>query len=129
FQRQGGVEYRDETENCVTRRPVRGGADAASPDFFTGKPQVAGLGRVFLFRNYRADLAKWQTADPLGYPDGWNQLAYCGNSSTTSVDIKRMSIFDNYFDAEQGVFIFNRWLDGMSNWHGEERGLLFLSRV
>ena len=30
-------------------------------------------------RNYRAGLAKWQTADPMGYPDGWNQLAYCGN--------------------------------------------------
>ena len=48
-----------------------------SSPFFTGKPQVEGLGRVFLYRNYRSDLAKWQTADPLGYPDGWNQLAYC----------------------------------------------------
>ncbi|MGN0847461.1 MAG: hypothetical protein ACI4RA_08780 [Kiritimatiellia bacterium] len=62
------------------------GSSAASSDFFTGKPQVAGLGRVFLFRNYRADLAKWQTADPLGYPDGWNQLAYCGNGVTGVVD-------------------------------------------
>ena len=44
--------------------------------FFTGKPHVEGLGYAFLYRNYRADLAKWQTADPLGYPDGWNQLAY-----------------------------------------------------
>ena len=40
--------------------------------FFTGKPQVEGLGYAFLFRNYRATLAKWQTADPIGYPDGWN---------------------------------------------------------
>ena len=48
--------------------------------FFTGKPLVPGLGRAFLFRNYRPDLAKWATADPLGYPDGWNQLAYCGSS-------------------------------------------------
>jgi len=39
-----------------------GEGDAA---FFTGKPLVSGLGRVFLFRNYRPDLAKWQTADPL----------------------------------------------------------------
>ena len=38
------------------------------------------------FRNYRADLAKWQTADPLGYPDGWNQLAYCKLSPTVYVD-------------------------------------------
>ena len=39
------------------------------------------------FRNYRADLAKWQTADPLGYPDGWNQLAYCGNGVIGAVDL------------------------------------------
>ena len=56
------------------------------PLFFTGKPQVEGLGYAFLYRNYRSDLAKWQTADPLGYPDGWNQLAYCGNEVTRFVD-------------------------------------------
>jgi hypothetical protein len=38
-------------------------------------------------RNYRAGLAKWQTADPMGYPDGWNQLAYCGNGVTECVDL------------------------------------------
>ena len=38
-------------------------------------------------RNYRAGLAKWQTADPMGYPDGWNQLAYCGNGVTGCVDL------------------------------------------
>ena len=45
--------------------------------FFTGKPYVEGLGHAFLMRNYRASLAKWQTVDPIGYPDGWNALAYC----------------------------------------------------
>ena len=54
--------------------------------FFTGKPEVEGLGYAFLFRNYRPDLAKWQTADPLGYPDGWNSLAYCNASPITYVD-------------------------------------------
>ena len=54
--------------------------------FFTGKPLVEGLGRAFLMRNYRADLAKWQTADPLGYPDGWNPFAYCKLSPTVYVD-------------------------------------------
>ena len=58
-----------------------------SSPFFTGKPQVEGLGRVFLYRNYRSDLAKWQTADPLGYPDGWNQLAYCGNEVLGTIDL------------------------------------------
>ena len=55
-------------------------------NFFTGKPMVEGLGYAFWMRNYRAGLAKWQTADPLGYPDGWNQLAYCGNSVVASLD-------------------------------------------
>ena len=54
--------------------------------FFTGKPYVEGLGHAFLFRNYRASLGKWQTADPLGYPDGWNQLAYCGNMAVEAID-------------------------------------------
>ncbi len=62
--------------------------------FFTGKPQVEGLGYAFLYRNYRADLAKWQTADPLGYPDGWNQLAYCGNEVTRVVDLFGAMAYD-----------------------------------
>ena len=39
---------------------------APSTFFYTGKPEVAGLGHAFLFRNYRAGLAKWQTSDPDG---------------------------------------------------------------
>ena len=55
-------------------------------NFFTGKPQVEGLGYTFLFRNYRPDQGKWQTADPLGYPDGWNNLAYVRNRVLQSMD-------------------------------------------
>ena len=58
-----------------------------SSPFFTGKPQVEGLGYAFLCRNYRADLAKWQTADPLGYPDGWNQLAYGRTNPLDGIDL------------------------------------------
>jgi len=54
--------------------------------FFTGKPEVDGLGYAFAFRNYRSSLGKWQTADPLGYPDGWNNKAYCLNRVTKYVD-------------------------------------------
>ena len=54
--------------------------------FFTGKPYVKELGAVFLFRNYRSDLGKWQTADPLGYPDGWNNFAYINNHVISSID-------------------------------------------
>ena len=54
--------------------------------WFTGKPYIEGLGYAFLMRNYRATLAKWQTADPICYLDGWNQLAYCGNDVCANVD-------------------------------------------
>ena len=68
-------------ENYLTTQPPN------HQTFFTGKPYVEGLGHAFLMRNYRAGLAKWQTADPMGYPDGWNQLAYCGNGVTECVDL------------------------------------------
>ena len=53
---------------------------------YTGKPCIGELGYAFLFRNYRSDYGKWQTTDPLGYPDGWNNLAYCNNGVTVFVD-------------------------------------------
>ena len=87
--------------------------------FFTGKPLVEGLGRAFLMRNYRADLAKWQTADPLGYPDGWNQLAYCGNEVTGCMDALGL-VYDTVnglTDDELKHFslALNRWLDYANN--------------
>jgi RHS repeat-associated protein len=54
--------------------------------FFTGKPYIGELGYAFLFRNYRPEQGKWQTADPLGYPDGWNNLAYVNNWVIGAVD-------------------------------------------
>ncbi len=45
-----------------------------------------GIGYAFLFRNYRAETGKWMSSDPLGYPDGWNNLAYCGNAATSGLD-------------------------------------------
>ena len=67
-------------ENYLTTQPPN------HQTFFTGKPYVEGLGHAFWMRNYRAGLAKWQTADPMGYPDGWNQLAYGHNSPYDGVD-------------------------------------------
>ena len=62
------------------------GERADTSVFFTGKPQVEGLGYTFLFRNYRPDQGKWQTADPLGYPDGWNNFAYVNNGIIHAID-------------------------------------------
>ena len=54
--------------------------------FFTGKPMIDELGYSFLFRDYNPNQGKWTTADSLGYPDGWNNLAYCNNGVTTVID-------------------------------------------
>ena len=62
------------------------GETADKNAFFTGKPMIDELGYTFLFRNYRSDYGKWQTTDPLGYPDGWNNLAYVNNGVTVLVD-------------------------------------------
>ena len=63
------------------QRDAFGMAAQESPEnFFTGKPYIGELGYAFLFRNYRPDQGKWQTQDPLGYPDGWNNFAYCNNT-------------------------------------------------
>jgi RHS repeat-associated protein len=60
--------------------------DGDKKAFYTGKPNVPGLGYAFLLRNYRSDLGKWQTADPLGYPDGLNNFAYVNNGVTSKID-------------------------------------------
>ena len=72
-------------------------------NFFTGKPEIDGLGYSFLFRNYRADLGKWQTTDPLGYPDGWNNLAYVNNGVTMNIDWLGLDIY-HLTDSNGAVF-------------------------
>ena len=46
---------------------------------------------IFLMRNYRAGLVKWQTADPMGYPDGWNRLA-----QHTRGDVSESYTYDHF---------------------------------
>ena len=54
--------------------------------FFTGKPMIDELGYSFLFRDYNPNQGKWTTSDPLGYPDGWNNLAYVNNRVSNCFD-------------------------------------------
>ncbi len=72
--------------NAINRTIFGESSDDSKLNFFTGKPQVEGLGYAFQLRNYRADQGKWQTSDPMGYPDGWNNLAYVNNAVTMNID-------------------------------------------
>ena len=76
---------KDQSSYQPIRMTAFGESDNADA-FFTGKPLVGELGYTFLFRNYRPEQGKWQTADPLGYPDGWNNLAYVRNRVLQSMD-------------------------------------------
>ena len=62
------------------------GETADKNAFFTGKPMIDGLGYSFLFRDYNPNQGKWTTTDPLGYPDGWNNLAYVNNRASNCFD-------------------------------------------
>ena len=83
---RSGKEYRE------TGMTAFGETDEKSA-MFTGKPYIGELGYAFLFRNYRPEQGKWQTADPLGYPDGWNNFAYCNNWIISCVDIFGTDIY------------------------------------
>ncbi len=102
------------TAAALTAFGVAALAPQGQQTFFTGKPEVEGLGRVFLYRNYRADLAKWQTADPLGYPDGWNQLAYCGNKVTGSVDLWGCSTYERT-ELDSGWYSIDEEISDIDN--------------
>ena len=63
------------------------GETADKNAFFTGKPMIDELGYSFLFRDYNPNQGKWTITDPLDYPDGWNNLAYCNNGVTDHIDL------------------------------------------
>ena len=100
---RSGKEYRE------TGMTAFGETDEKSA-MFTGKPYIGELGYAFLFRNYRPGLGKWQTSDPLGYPDGWNNFAYCNNGVISAVDRFGTDIYHVY--------------DSDSSWHGHSASII-----
>ena len=55
-------------------------AAGEAPSRYTGKPYDADLGAfVFPYRNYRPEEGRWMSADPSGFPDGVNGVAYAPN--------------------------------------------------
>ena len=93
--------------------------------FFTGKLHVDGLGHAFLLRNYRADLGKWPTSDPLGYPDGWNQMAYCRNWVTSSVDLFALWTVQVGWTSEAGAMSGVMQTLGITFGYSESNGFTF----
>ena len=92
--------------------PVRMTAFGETEDesaMFTGKPYIGELGYAFLFRNYRPEQGKWQTSDPLGYPDGWNNFAYCNNNLISCFDWQGGKIASIYIQD-----VARCWLKGYS---------------
>ena len=111
------------TARAYHRQRTGGARSVATDALFTGKPHVDGLGYAFLFRNYRPTLGKWQTADPLGYPDGWNQLAYCGNNFIGTLDPSGCKVVINsFFDA------LNHYAYGYGESASIGRGIMLESR-
>ncbi|MGE4564101.1 MAG: DUF4329 domain-containing protein [Victivallaceae bacterium] len=90
--------------------------------FFTGKPAVGELGFAFLFRNYRAEQGKWQTADPLGYPDGWNSLAYCNNRVLLYFDRYGLAVGDIYDSMDKAATAWGNEFNGKSISDNKEYG-------
>jgi RHS repeat-associated protein len=83
------------------------GESSDSGAFFTGKPFVGELGYAFLMRSYRPENGKWQTADPMGYPDGWNPLAYCNNGVTMFVDLWGALIASIYSISQKTLTVYD----------------------
>ena len=88
------------------------GETADKNAFFTGKPMIDELGYSFLFRDYNPNQGKWTTSDPLGYPDGWNNLAYCNNKINRRVDLLGLSELDA---ADYRKFIESQLAQGTKN--------------
>ena len=104
------------------------GADTSDKSsFFTGKPYVEDLGYAFLFRNYRADMGKWGMVDPIGYPNGWNNLAYCNNRVLFYYDKYGLTGFwndvGNFFEGVGDFLVDNTVTNTVSDyWNALEAG-------
>ena len=68
---------------------------------------MEGLGYAFLFRDYQAGLGKWTTSDPLGYPDGWNNFAYCNNDIFFEVDPLGLAANLSFYSQETSPQQYN----------------------
>ena len=88
------------------------GESADDSAFFTGKPMISELGYSFLFRDYNPSQGKWTSSDPLGYPDGWNNFAYCNN--TTGIDCLGLLVTATFSITREKLEV-KEYLEGTSH--------------
>ena len=60
----------------------------ADVDLFTGRPLISNGSYQFLERNYLPMVGRWSSADPTGFPEGWNSHLYGRNAPTMGYDTK-----------------------------------------
>jgi RHS repeat-associated protein len=106
-----GVHNRKARTRTAVSMTLFGETDADKA-YFTGKPALPELGYAFLVRSYRADLGRWQTRDPFGYPDGWNAMAYCCGMATICFDPNGCNTIADLIWDDFGQILFGWWLDG-----------------
>jgi RHS repeat-associated protein len=84
--------------------------------FFTGKPYLEETGQyLFLFRHYDPELARWTTADPSGFPDGANNIAYMA-VPTSEFDWQGLESKDIHADFGFELPVIGSWAVGA--WDG-----------
>ena len=77
-----------------------------------------------MLRNYNASMGKWMTSDPIGYPDGWNNLIYCLNSPSIQCDIIGGNV---YVIIEHVGWSPSKWIPHVSLIVQNENGTATLS--
>ena len=90
--------------------------------FFTGKPMIDELGYSFLFRDYNPNQGKWTTSDPIGYPDGWNNLAYCNNKVLLYYDRYGLAVGDIYASMDEAAIAWGNEFNDNSISDNKEYG-------
>jgi RHS repeat-associated protein len=89
--------------------------------FYTGRPYEAeSLTYALMFRSYDAELNRWTTVDPSGFPDGPNNLAYLP-CPTSEFDLQGLITMTVQNDADREKE-FSGGLGGYANFSGSSWG-------